>query len=169
METTEIGILSSGYFKVFRKRSFQMLRTLSMMFLVGVLSVSCLGSTAQQGAAGGAAGGAVLGQILGNDTEATLLGAAIGGVLGYMVGNEMDKYDRQRLNNVYETGPSNNTNQWVNPDTGNTYSVTPQPAYKDRVTNRDCRTAQIEAVIDGKREITESVACRENGRWVLQQ
>ncbi len=146
-----------------------MLRNISVVFFVGFLSVSCLANTAQQGAAGGAAGGALLGQIIGKDTEATLLGAAIGGVLGYMVGNEMDKNDRQRLNNVYETGPSNNTNQWVNPDTGNSYSVTPQPAYEDRATKKVCRTAQIEAVIDGKREITEAIACRENGRWVIQQ
>lgn len=137
------------------------------MCLVVLLCTSCA-NKAQTGAAGGAVGGALLGQMIGKNTEATLLGAALGGLLGYVVGNEMDKQDRERLNNVYETSPSYNTSSWVNPDTGNKYAVTPQPAY-ETPDNRVCRKAQIEAVIDGKKEITEAIACRENGRWVIQQ
>lgn len=146
-----------------------MKRSILVVALVALLASSCASvDKAQTGAVGGAAGGALLGQIIGHDTEATLLGAAIGGLLGYIVGNEMDKYDRAQLNRTYESTPSYTTNTWVNPDTGREYSVTPQPAYRD-AENRDCRKAEIEAIIDGKKEITEAVACRENGRWVLQQ
>ena len=83
---------------------------------------------AQTGAVGGAAGGALIGQIIGHNTEATLIGAAVGTMLGYIVGNEMDKYDRQELNHVYERGMSAQTASWINPDNGNQYHVTPQPA-----------------------------------------
>jgi surface antigen len=87
-----------------------------------------------------------------------------------MIGNEMDKNDRSRLNNVYERGPSNQRSQWSNPDNGRQYAVTPQPAYQDRNSNRTCRRAEIEAVIDGKRERTYSTACRnEYGEWELQK
>ena len=144
-----------------------MLKNMVLVCLVALLCYSCA-NKAQTGALGGAAGGALLGQMIGRDTGATLLGAALGGLIGYVVGNEMDKQDRVRLNNAYETTPSYNTSSWVNPDTGNQYAVTPQPAYT-APDNRICRKAEIEAVIDGKKETTEALACRENGHWVIQQ
>ncbi len=128
------------------------------------------GKKGQVGGVGGAAAGAIIGQAIGHNTEATLLGAAIGGLLGYIVGNEMDKYDLQELNHVYERGVSNRPSSWVNPDTGNQYTVIPQPAYTDPAGHRVCRKAEIDAVIDGKREKTYATACRdEYGRWQLQQ
>jgi surface antigen len=146
-----------------------MIRNILMVCLIGCLVVSCASPSAQKGGVGGAAGGALIGQVIGHDTEATLLGAAIGGILGYVVGNEMEKYDRIRLNRTYETTPSYESTRWQNPDTGHSYSVTPRPAYEDPQYGRVCRKAEIEATIDGKREITEAVACREDGHWVLQQ
>lgn len=123
---------------------------------------------AGMGAAGGAIGGAVLGQAIGHNTEATLIGAAVGTMLGYMVGNEMDKYDRQQLNHVYERGVSGQTNAWRNPDSGNQYQVTPQPAYSNPTTNQPCRQAEIQTVIDGKRETAYTTACRDQyGHWQL--
>jgi surface antigen len=146
------------------------MKHVSGVALIFLLALSSCANNAQTGALGGAAGGAVLGQVLGHSTGATLLGAAIGGGLGYMIGNEMDKNDRSRLNNVYERGPSNQRSQWSNPDNGRQYAVTPQPAYQDRNSNRTCRRAEIEAVIDGKRERTYSTACRnEYGEWELQK
>lgn len=145
-----------------------MLKNFVLLCLVVLLCSACA-NRAQTGGLGGAAAGAALGQIIGGDTESTLLGAALGGLVGYVVGNEMDKMDRQKLTNVYETGPSYNTSSWVNPDTGNRYAVTPQPAYTAPTTNQVCRKAEIEAIIDGRKEVTEAVACRENGRWVIQQ
>lgn len=123
----------------------------------------------QQGALGGAAGGALLGQAVGRDTEATLIGAAVGGLLGYIVGNEMDKYDKRQLNQTYEYTESGHTNSWHNPDTGNTYRVTPQQAYSSPgYSNRPCREAEIIAVIDGKTQKTYTTACRnEYGQWEL--
>jgi len=134
--------------------------------LLPLLFTGCA-NKAQTGAIGGAAGGALIGQAIGHNTGGTLIGAAVGSMLGYMVGNEMDKNDKARLNQVYETSPSNRTTTWTNPDTGNQYAVTPQPAYKDNE-GRNCREAEILTTIDGKAEKTIGTACRENGRWVLQ-
>jgi surface antigen len=115
----------------------------------------------------GAAGGAVIGQAIGRNTEATLIGVAVGTLIGYIVGNEMDKYDRQELNHVYERGVSGQPSSWQNPDTGNTYTVTPQPAVQGQ--SGPCRKAEIRAVIDGKTETTYSTACRdEYGQWILE-
>lgn len=147
----------------------------TMLFLLPIIAItlSSCGTNytkGQQGAAAGAAGGALLGQAIGGDTEATLIGAAVGTMLGYIVGNEMDKYDRQQLNNVYESGPSGQSTSWKNPDNGNAYQVTPQPAYTNpSQTTRPCRQAEIFATIDGKTEKTYSTACRnDDGQWELQ-
>lgn len=145
---------------------------LPLVVLAMILS-SCAESQftkGQQGAGFGAAGGAIIGQAIGRNTEATLIGAAVGTMLGYIVGNEMDKYDRQQLNQVYETAPSGQTTTWKNPDNGNAYQVTPQPAYtQPKQPNRPCRQAEILATIDGRTEKTYTTACRNNqGQWVLQ-
>jgi surface antigen len=89
-------------------------------------------------------------------------------MLGYIVGNEMDKFDKRQLNYAYERGPSGQSVAWVNPDSGNSYQVVPQPAYTGGG-NRVCRQAEIVATIDGNPETTYSTACRNNqGQWVLQ-
>ncbi|PIE57724.1 MAG: hypothetical protein CSA33_06665 [Desulfobulbus propionicus] len=117
---------------------------------------------------GGAAGGALVGQAIGHDTEATLTGAAVGTVLGYIVGSTMDQYDKRQLNHVYERGMSNQRLSWYNPDTGNQYRIIPKPAYRRKPGGPSCRRAQIEAIINGKRQVTYSTACRDrNGRWHL--
>lgn len=135
---------------------------------LSVLLLSSCANKAQTGAAGGAAAGAIAGQAIGKNTGATLIGAAVGGMLGYAVGNEMDKYDQQQLSQAYETAPSGQTMSWSNPDNHNQYQVTPQPAYTGP-DNRVCRTAEIEAVIDGRSERTRSTACRDSsGNWELQ-
>ncbi len=141
----------------------------AIIALCFLLTLSSCATKGQTGAVGGAAAGALIGQAIGHNTGATLIGAAVGSMLGYIVGNEMDKYDRQQLNHVYDRGVSNQRSSWVNPDTGNQYAVTPQPAFQDPRTSRICRRAEIEAVIDGKVEKTYSTACRdEYGRWELQ-
>lgn len=148
---------------------------LTALLLVGVMMLimsSCAQfdgvSKGTKGAAGGAAGGALIGQAIGRNTEATLIGAAVGTMLGYIVGNEMDKTDKQQLNNAYERGPSGQPVTWVNPDSGNNYQVVPQPAYNNPSTNQVCREAEITAIIDGQPQKTMTTACRNaQGQWVL--
>jgi surface antigen len=131
-------------------------------------ATSCVTSKGQGGALIGAGAGALAGQAIGRNTTSTLIGTALGGMLGYIIGNEMDKYDRQRVSHVYETSPSHQTTAWVNPDTGNRYEVTPQPAYKNS-RGQVCREAIMHAKVRGKYEEVYTTACRDgNGDWVLQ-
>lgn len=142
--------------------------TVTAIILLALLTACADMNKAQKGAIGGAAGGALIGQMIGHNTEATLIGTAVGTMLGYIVGNEMDKYDKEQINHVYERGISNQRSSWINPDTGNQYAVTPQPAFQTP-SNQICRKAEIEAVIDGKKQTTYSTACRDaNGQWQLQ-
>lgn len=144
------------------------MKSFTCIALVLLLALSSCATKGQTGAVGGAAAGALIGQAVGRNTGATLIGAAVGGLLGYIVGNEMDKYDRERLTNVYERAPSNQSTTWVNPDSGNRYAVTPQPAYNNPSTHQVCRRAEINAVIDGRREKTYSTACRNQyGEWEI--
>ena len=146
------------------------MKYVSVLALLFLLLLASCANRAQTGAAGGAAAGALIGQAIGHNTGGTLIGAAVGTMLGYIVGSEMDKYDRQQLDHMYERGVSNQRSSWVNPDTGNQYTVTPQPAYQEPSSRRVCRRAEIEAVIDGRPERTYSTACRnEYGQWELQQ
>ena len=139
-----------------------------LCLIVSPLFLTSCVTKGQTGALGGAAGGAIVGQAIGRNTQGTLIGAAVGGLLGYIVGNEMDKFDRDQLDQAYESTPSRQTTEWRNPDNGNRYAVTPQTTYQDR-SGRNCREAEILSTIDGKAEKTMATACRENGRWVIQQ
>ncbi len=144
-----------------------MLKNLLVLLVCSVLICSCA-NKAQTGAGGGAAAGAIAGQAIGKNTEATLIGAAIGALLGYAVGNEMDKADQLQINNAYETVPDGRSSQWVNPNTGNQFSVTPQHTYSNAA-QQNCREAKILATIDGRPEKIIQRACRdEYGNWRAQ-
>ena len=147
------------------------LQMAAVAIILMLLTSGCATNTSKgtSGAAIGAAAGAITGQAIGRDTKGTLLGAAVGGLLGYIIGNEMDKYDQAQLNQVYETSPSHQRTQWVNPDTNRSYAVTPKPAYT-QPSGQVCREAEILATVDGRPEKVVSLACRDNdGRWVIQK
>ena len=151
-----------------KKHGLQM-TVAAIIFLLITSGCTTTTTRGTSGAAIGAATGAIAGQAIGRSTKGTLLGAAVGGLLGYIVGNEMDKYDQARLNQVYESAPSNQRTQWVNPDTQRSYTVTPKPAYT-QPSGQVCREAEILATVDGRPEKVISTACRDNeGRWVIQK
>jgi len=152
-----------------RKEHGLRMAVVATIFMLTISGCATTPSKGTSGAAIGAATGAIAGQAIGHDTKGTLLGAAVGGMLGYIIGNEMDKYDQAQLNRVYETSPSHQRSQWVNPDTNRSYTVTPQPAYT-QPSGQVCREAEILATVDGRPEKVISTACRDNnGRWVIQK
>ncbi len=97
----------------------------------------------------GAAGGALIGQAIGHDTEATLIGTAVGGVAGYMVGNEMDK----------NSAGYGRTSRVVEP-----YYPGHHSGYEKRTI---CRETEILAMVGGRPEQVVTMACLENGRWII--
>lgn len=84
---------------------------------------------------------------------------------------EMDRYDREQVNHVFERGLSGRTSSWTNPDKGNQYRITPLPAYQT-IGKSVCRKARMEAMLNGndQLETTNTKACRaKNGQWRLSE
>ena len=143
-----------------------------LVVLLLALSLSAFGcaTKGQTGASMGAIGGALIGQAIGHNTAGTLIGAAVGAGAGYLIGNEMDKSDAEAMNRAYEQNRNGQTSSWRNPNTGDTYRVTPKRTYHDRSSNRDCRDAEILATINGQPKKIIQRACRDNrGNWIAQQ
>lgn len=115
------------------------------------------------GALGGLAGahvGGGKGRIV-----AAVAGAVAGAYLGGKVGKSMDELDRIKANQALEATPTGQTSTWRNPDTGNSYTVTPTQTYTDNG-GAPCRDYTTEAWIDGQREIIKGTACRQpDGTW----
>ena len=79
----------------------------------------------------------------------------------------MQRADELRVARALETVPSGQVVEWRNPDTGNQYRITPQPAFKD-ADRRDCRRYMTWAFVDGYERELEGTACRTaDGRWQL--
>ena len=118
---------------------------------------------------GGVAGG-VLGSNIGGGTGRTAAiigGTLLGAMIGGHIGSEMDELDRRRTYDTFENTPTGRTNSWNNPDTGAQYSVTPTRTYETN--NRPFREYEMDAYIDGQREVVKGTACRNaNGEWVNQ-
>ena len=122
---------------------------ISMSFIVSGCS-----TRAESGAGIGALAGAAIGSQFGpasNRAESAIIGAFLGALLGASIGDDMDRRDLEQLSQVYESGRSQATTSWVNPDTGSRYTVTPRPVYRGN-SGRPCREARIDAVINGKPE-----------------
>jgi surface antigen len=80
----------------------------------------------------------------------------------------MDKADQAKITAAYESVPDGRTSQWVNPNNGNQFAVTPQYTYKNNY-NQDCREAEVLVTIDGRPEKMLQKACRdEYGNWRAQ-
>jgi len=126
---------------------------------------------AEQGAVIGGLGGAAIGGQLGPDDDRgknALIGAGIGIVLGYLIGNEWDKSDQRKLDDTLEYNRTGRSSDWVNPDTGSSYTATPTRTY--RRNGRDYRDVEIDGYVDGKRETVHATAYRRpDGTWQLVQ
>lgn len=144
---------------------------ISLAALLSTTLVGCSGYNPSKGVYGtgiGAGAGAIAGQAIGGNTEATLIGAGAGALLGYIIGNEIDKYDKEHIDDTFENTPSHQPVAWSNPDKKTSYKMTPKPAYQTSQ-GRVCRDAKIQATIDGRIETTHTTACRDQyGKWQLQ-
>ena len=107
---------------------------------------------------------------VGHDLEVSLRKDTQGSELALLVKKEMDRYDREQLNHVFERGLSGRTSSWTNPDRGNQYRITPVPAYQT-IGKSVCRKAIMEAMIKGDRlGKINTKACRaNNGQWRLSE
>ena len=116
--------------------------------------------------------GAVLGGALGHQvghgsgqTAATIGGAALGAFLGSRVGTGMDRSDQLKTAEALETSKDGQAKSWLNPDTGQHYSVMPTRSYQGA--SGPCREfTTVMEVRDGRRELVNGTACRQpDGTW----
>lgn len=96
-----------------------------------------------------------------------------GGSAGPDAAASLDKSDRlaqqQTTQNALETSPSFRTSEWMNPETGHSGTVTPQPAFVNPQ-GRYCREYQQIVTIGGKSVEAYGTACRQpDGSWKIVQ
>ncbi|HEC00932.1 MAG: hypothetical protein L3J50_06440 [Emcibacter sp.] len=149
------------------------------LILAGVLTISACepGSKEGFGTLLGAIGGAAIGSALGDNGDGTTqffavaAGTIAGAAIGSSIGRSLDEADRIAMERnrqiALETYPSGQTATWYNPDTGNSGSYQPQPAYQDK-TGAYCREYQQTITVGGKTEDAYGKACRQpDGTWKI--
>jgi surface antigen len=142
-------------------------KTLIPLGLGLLLLAGCNPTKQDVGTLVGAGTGAFVGSQIGSGTgqlAAVAIGALAGAYLGGSVGRQMDELDRYKTQQALESRPTGSTASWSNPDTGNSYNVTPTNTYESA--SGPCRDYTTEAVIDGRAEVVHGTACRQaDGTW----
>ncbi len=118
--------------------------------------------------------GAILGSKVGQGsgrTAAVAAGTLMGAWAGSEIGRSLDRTDQMYLERVtresLEEGKSGETSTWTNPDSANSGTVTPQPAFQDSK-GRYCREFQQTVTIGNTTETAYGAACRQpNGAWKI--
>lgn len=119
----------------------------------------------------GTVAGGVVGGLLGSQfgagsgkVAAAAGGALVGAFLGGRIGKSMDKQDQMQMQMALETAPTGTPRQWVNPNNGRQYTVTPLRTYYNH--QHPCREYVSNATIDGRVEKIRGTACRQpDGSW----
>lgn len=136
----------------------------------------CAGMGTKEGAGTliGAGTGALIGSQFGGGKGALVavaVGTLAGALMGQEVGRSLDRADRlameQSAQYALENAPSNQSTNWVNPDTGNSGAVTPVHTYQDPV-GQPCREYLQTVRIGDKEEKAYGTACRQtDGSWKI--
>ena len=148
--------------------------------LVGTMTVllaACAEDTGTKQTFGtllGAGAGALIGSQIGSgrgQLAAVAIGTLAGAYVGSEVGKSLDRADRaamqQTTQSSLETAPSGTTTEWRNPDSGNSGTITPQPAYESS-SGQYCREYQQTIVVGGQTENAYGTACRQpDGTWKI--
>ncbi len=122
----------------------------------------------------GAGLGGLAGSQIGSGTGqlvAVGAGVLIGGLLGNEIGKSLDKADQayaeRNAQQTLETAPTGTTATWVNPDSGNSGSVTPTATYQS-ASGEYCREYQQTITVGGEQQSAYGTACRQpDGSWKL--
>ncbi len=98
-------------------------------------------------------------------------GVLLGGLLGNEIGKSLDKADQayaeRNAQQTLETAPIGTTATWVNPDSGNSGSVTPTATYQS-ADGEYCREYQQTVTVGGEQQSAYGTACRQpDGSWKL--
>ena len=154
-----------------------MFKTTSIAIALGaMISLSACATNQGEKQTLGTLSGAGLGGLAGSQIgsgsgqlAAVGVGVLLGGLLGNEIGKSLDKADQTYLSNnaqnTLESGPTGSSSSWVNPDSGNSGSLTPTNTYATS-SGQPCREYHSTVTIDGQTEDVYGTACREpDGSW----
>ena len=152
----------------------QLMRTLVVM-LAAVVFVGCEQIPKEEvGAIVGAGLGGLAGSLIG-DGGGKLVAVGVGTMLGAIIGGEtgksLDRADKialaQAQHDALENGESGSTTAWVNPDSGHSGEIVPQPAYQ-QADGTYCREFQQTIIVGAEMQAAYGTACRQpDGTWKL--
>ena len=138
---------------------------------IAILLSSCETTThAQQGEIIGGVIGGVVGSQIGEGrgkTAAIIVGTIAGAMIGRHVGQTMDDTDRMKTAQALNTSRTGVGTTWVNPDNGNTYTVTPTETFE---TNQGpCREFRLDARVgdDPNEEVYGTACLQPDGSWLI--
>ena len=141
------------------------------LLAVGMQLGACGTTQEQQGEIiGGVIGGVVgaqIGEGSGRDV-AIIVGTMAGSMIGRQVGQTMDQNDRVYAGRTLNDARTGETTQWVNPDNGNVYAVTPTRTFE--TTTGPCREFMLDATVGGEpgQEVYGTACLQADGSWELQ-
>ena len=126
----------------------------------------------QIGTIAGALGGAFAGSNIGKGkgktvgvAAGTLLGAMIGGSIGESLDRADRMYYKRTAQNALESTTTGTQSKWINPDSGNSGTVTPTRTFQTS-SGQYCREFTQEIIIDGRKDEAYGTACRQDdGSW----
>ena len=126
------------------------------------------------GAIVGAGLGGLAGSFIGDgggQLVAVGVGTMLGAIMGGEVGKSLDRADKlalaQAQHDALENGESGSTTAWVNPDSGNSGEIVPQPAYQ-QADGTYCREFQQTIIVGAEMQAAYGTACRQpDGSWKL--
>ncbi|MCA3249226.1 MAG: glycine zipper 2TM domain-containing protein [Rhodospirillaceae bacterium] len=158
----------------------------SAMVMAAVILVGCTNTRGGGGGNGGmkegvgtilgGVGGAVVGSQFGKGNGQLAMvatGTLLGAFLGNQIGQSLDKadamYANRAANQAFETAPSGTSTAWRNPDSGNSGTIVPKPAYQ-AAGGEYCREFTQTVNVGGRAQEAFGTACRQpDGSWRIVQ
>jgi len=145
---------------------------LPALMLVGAIPLSSCETTshAEQGEVIGGILGGVLGSQVGEGhgkTAAIIVGSIAGAMIGRHVGETMDDNDRMQTAMALNDSRTGETTTWVNPDTGNRYTVTPTGTFER--SEGPCREFRLDAKVGDQpnQEVYGTACLQPDGSWLI--
>ncbi len=132
---------------------------------------ACAGmDQADQGEIIGGVVGGVIGSQIGEgrgQTVAIILGTIAGSMIGRHIGETMDDTDRYNTALALRDSRTGDGTTWVNPDNGNTYTVTPTRTYEE--SGGPCREFRLDADVGGQpdQEVYGTACLQPDGSWLI--
>ncbi len=153
------------------KQTLQSAIAMTILGAAFLLSACETTTHGQQGEVLGGVIGGVIGAQVGDGrgrTTAIIIGAIAGSMIGRHIGESMDDTDRMKTAMALNDSRTGVATNWVNPDTGYRYEVTPTRTYEKG--GSPCREFQLDATVGGQtnQDVYGTACLQADGSWLVQ-